>query len=545
MRYFILLSLLFLSLLSGTIFAQNGPTFTFYFDVDSYALKADDIQRFKEFSEKINWDTLVNGIQLEGHTDADASDAYNISLSEKRVQAVKEFLKAQHIDRETQDSWHGEKFPVHNNASPKEKALNRRVVLRLNLVPDVVGEEGDIRDLYALLEQRKQRFCIDPKGDTVIRLEQGTVIYIPENAFGEQAVRCIEFKAKEFYKKSDMIMENLSTTSNGQLLESEGMIYLEASVNGTQIELAPGKELKIFMPTDSIRDDVGIFNGERDAHSDIMNWFSNNATQIEGINTSSILDCIDGGNQASNLSCERCRFFFCRINRFGQMMQGITNSSVRNSNRIYRKCQRALRRRLRNGLPNIESDFQNTTDCDQLDSLFKVYGVDNRQDLFKALNQKKMDQYGVSTLAELRDTLNKIKLLETKNLIEAGTASQQDIQYYMFNSSKLGWINIDAFSKLEGLRRTMNTTMAVNQNSDCKAVFKSVRGILPASLLNTNYAFNNVPMNHPIWMIGMKYINKNIYLSMVETESKPKSDDFKFRKVSLEELQEALKQLDE
>jgi len=65
---------------------------------------------------------------IEGHTDNQGSDTFNKSLSEKRAQAVKDFLVKSGYDSSLiQVSGMGEADPVADNTSPEGRANNRRV----------------------------------------------------------------------------------------------------------------------------------------------------------------------------------------------------------------------------------------------------------------------------------------------------------------------------------------------------------------------------------------------------------------------------------
>ena len=73
-------------------------------------------------------ETKSSALVIEGHTDNQGSDTFNQSLSEKRAQAVKDYLVKSGYDSSLiQVSGMGEADPVADNASPEGRANNRRV----------------------------------------------------------------------------------------------------------------------------------------------------------------------------------------------------------------------------------------------------------------------------------------------------------------------------------------------------------------------------------------------------------------------------------
>ena len=69
-------------------------------------------------------------IRLEGHTDNNGSEEYNMELSKNRVQAVKDFLVANGVDPARIDlQWYGESKPISENTTEEGKARNRRVLM--------------------------------------------------------------------------------------------------------------------------------------------------------------------------------------------------------------------------------------------------------------------------------------------------------------------------------------------------------------------------------------------------------------------------------
>lgn len=71
-------------------------------------------------------------ISLEGHTDSDGTEEYNMKLSKSRVEAVKDFLVANGVDASRiKTSYYGESKPIADNSTEEGKAKNRRVEMKI------------------------------------------------------------------------------------------------------------------------------------------------------------------------------------------------------------------------------------------------------------------------------------------------------------------------------------------------------------------------------------------------------------------------------
>lgn len=76
----------------------------------------------------------VVSVRIEGHTDADGSEAYNQDLSLRRAQAVRDWFVGKDVPATviTVTGW-GETKPVAPDTSPDNKGKNRRVAITMTV----------------------------------------------------------------------------------------------------------------------------------------------------------------------------------------------------------------------------------------------------------------------------------------------------------------------------------------------------------------------------------------------------------------------------
>ncbi len=100
------------------------------FDSGSDKIKGESFKTLKEIGRLLEDDPDLR-LSIEGHTDSDGSDERNQTLSQKRADAVRNYLISTYSissDRLESKGW-GESKPIDTNDTPEGKANNRRVEL--------------------------------------------------------------------------------------------------------------------------------------------------------------------------------------------------------------------------------------------------------------------------------------------------------------------------------------------------------------------------------------------------------------------------------
>lgn len=97
------------------------------FDFNSAKLKPAGEARVDEVVRALKGDPHLH-VRVEGHTDSVGSDAYNMRLSERRANSVRDYMVAQGIESgRIATEGYGESKPEASNKTAEGRARNRRV----------------------------------------------------------------------------------------------------------------------------------------------------------------------------------------------------------------------------------------------------------------------------------------------------------------------------------------------------------------------------------------------------------------------------------
>lgn len=122
-----------------------------------------------------------------------------------------------------------------------------------------------INQFFSENKKQGEFFTVDATTTTTVTGAQGTEITIPANSFvtanGTLVTGNVTIELIEIFDKSDMILSNRPTVSNGQILVSAGEIYINATQNGNDLEIGDNKLITIETPADTIDYSMTLFTG--------------------------------------------------------------------------------------------------------------------------------------------------------------------------------------------------------------------------------------------------------------------------------------------
>ena len=283
MKKYLLLSL-FAFFISNSSFSQTVENLNIYFNSDEYALDVSTKLNLQAFLDEI---AIYNesSLQITGHTDQDGATGYNLELSKMRAEMVKQyFIKNGILPTDIVIRYLGESDLAKDGLDAESKRENRRV--------SIVAEGYEYTNVTEIVDQLVSRECIDKRiidqnNKSNINLTKGTEVKIPVNAFchldgSPLKSDKVELSFKEAFEYLDMVDNRLFTQTDDQLLETGGMIHIEASQNGIPLKLKDGKQIELLFPEQEQKDGMELFTGKIDEDGIIWEETGEEITSLKG-----------------------------------------------------------------------------------------------------------------------------------------------------------------------------------------------------------------------------------------------------------------------
>lgn len=160
--------------------------------------------------------------------------------------------------------------PKPNQTAEPDTAKEPAVVVERTSFPS-----SPLDSVYHAIRPAVQQYSIKPTKTQKIKSTNGTEVLIPANSFidgyGNLVTENVEIEIIEAVELTDFLTCNLQTLSNDQVLESAGMLFIDAKSNGQSLRLAEGQKISISMPMMKAEPGFQMFTGKTDEDG-TLNW---------------------------------------------------------------------------------------------------------------------------------------------------------------------------------------------------------------------------------------------------------------------------------
>lgn len=135
---------------------------------------------------------------------------------------------------------------------------------------EIASNSKSVKEFYHKQRIKKtEKFVFTNNKGFTYKGKGGTVLVFPANAFDCNEKDSVELEVSEFTDLTSIVQANLSTLSNGKMLESNGMVYCKAYSGNKELELKKGKSFKCMFNKPTSKN-FKLFEGE-DTNG-FINW---------------------------------------------------------------------------------------------------------------------------------------------------------------------------------------------------------------------------------------------------------------------------------
>ena len=441
------------------------------------------------------------------------------------------------------------------------------LIISVGCKPDPVDNE------FEKIEFQTLDYTINSASDTTIFGAQGTRVFIGAETFefsdGTLAKDSIKIELKEFYKKSDIVLSSLSTESDGKILETRGMINIQASVNGEKLSIKTDKRIVIHFPKKKYdyNKKMNLFYADETAtDSSAVNWKIDTVSLVKrtlklgsfgwwhpSVNDSTGYDFIPKDYIDTTYNWNPLDFYvkaydftdntkkeiettlnkndypdFVSWNDYGvQCEMGISTegyiTNIKIKTNISKSAKQEVIKFLKN-LPQLEAGTNKNGEIIERRGLLFIQGGN-----IVPLYQTKKEY-----ITSFDSKYSKFENKSIKNVDDA------ELEYYIFSVANLGWINCDIFIESDdNIDLIAKTT--VSSNTKLKMVFNEFDGVLNSNIINGNYTFSKVPKGQEVTIIGIQNNNGKIMVAFKEMKIiDEKIGDLTFKEMTLPDLKDNL-----
>ncbi len=406
-------------------------------------------------------------------------------------------------------------------------------------------QDASIVKLLSSFKKQAQRFTLVPTSRGEVKGKQGTKISFPPGCFvtesGGEVSSPVDVELKECYTLDEMLQEGLTTSSDGKILESKGMIFVNATSQGETLKLKPGQTMQVEFPFAlSDLEDYTFFYGEQEKGGR-LNWNLAEDDAKSLAETSS--------NKSPNKQLQKAEFSYHGLGLKDYLISQLEYPEQAKRNELSEIVEVDLfidtsGNAFLASAPSVYKTFR-----EEIDSVVRqmpawiptTYGDEKFATALKVtidFNIRRRQQITV-------DYNPNTKLVLTGNdsrefIYGNGNFFTQRIFSKAFDC--MGWINCDRF--LNFPQPKADVIVRADSKSDVRIVLKNLNSILGGETCLGYSRFRNLPVDAEVFVVSIRYEEGDIFYSVERLKLEKQTVVVPtWRKGSEEEIAELFKNL--
>ena len=424
--------------------------------------------------------------------------------------------------------------------------------------------------LYDLSVASQQEFTVKSESDTVLEGRQGVRLYVPSGCFDSNS-KNVKVIMKEYLEYPDMIKAGLTTTSNGQMLESGGMIHLTALDENENVSIANGKSIKVFFPEGN-KEGMQLFYGVE--QNGVLNWIP---VKTKADSSTSVPYSYETSGQWKPSSTDGLSYYYYAHYETTVLREdeNIDSSSFENSKMSFDSTLLArvsYFNRLQDVLKKYDLVFTYIVNENGKPENFRMKVLVAEKNIYGGISVTRNRRIA-NCFSTLRSVMRSMPKMVSSGSIRQGFKlgkrnvkkqersyrsngyySDASTQKFMDQSAimyeqamditQLGWINCDHFINEKNTGSLM-VKAGKESNMEVKAIFKNIKSVMNL-YADTKGIFhlNNVPLQSDVMIVVTKFVNGEMFYAVTDQKvNNNLVNDLKFKPYNKEEWESYFEQL--
>ncbi|NII26611.1 hypothetical protein HB364_16095 [Pseudoflavitalea sp. X16] len=412
---------------------------------------------------------------------------------------------------------------------------------------------------------------IDNAYDTLVTGAKGTKLFFEKSSFvlpdGSVPKGKVSIVLKECYGLADMMRENLSTTQNGQLLQTRGMVHVAAFAGEQELQLKKGKKFVIHFPKDTAdrKQPMNLFYGQTGADGNI-NWQVDSATLLRP--TAFLRNLMYTIWQECDSTWPETFSFKSKKDTsvFDYFYKHFDNTKLKAANDIINKTFDASFTLTKQGkITNIKVEevvYDNKRNRQVLPTKPDPYFYEYISELpeiepFWGMTRRsgavpvevgcnfhiEIGLYppGYQDMESYRQAFYQKYTGSVDSTTTINSMNEAELNWYVFSASRLGWINCDYFWEAPGEKINYAVKVDPAAKPNVRLIFRQAKSIMAGTLEGDRYVFKEVPAGQDIKIVAISFKDSKPMLAISETRTgKQLFDQLKYKDFTIAELEKQL-----